>query len=680
MVARPGRSQSAFTAGELDPGLEDNLDLKYRLRGLRTAKNIEPVPQGGFILADGMRLVADLPADACRILPFQASDGASYDLVAGPGYIRVYGESAELDSFAIPHTAEQLRAVDFPQQYDTGLLLHKDVRPKRVRIAAPDNWVIDDAPLDNLPTYDYGGTYTNGVSAKWDIAFVGLTSGTGVFYLTVSGEDTTSLTYTSVLASLATDVKNAIEDLPGVSTGITVTVEGTGLRIAFDGAGNEGDGWAVSGKVVNQTDAAVTSTKRVVGVEPGEDVISDARGWPRCGCFFQQRLLLGGFRSLPNAWLMSIQADYFNFDKRIAAANGSALVPMDTSGAEAILKMVAGRNLLIFTNKAEYWLQDRALAKTVAPAHVKASDDGVREGVAICENEGSAIFVFSQGSTIGEFAYTDTQGNFVANSLSILSAHLIEDIVGAAIRRPNVYSDGALYAALRGDGQLRLAKLLRSQDVTAFVRRATDGTIIDVACNGRNEISVIVERTSDTGTRRTLERLDPDFLLDCAEWREFETATDTISGLERHEGREVWVLSEAGDVFGPFTVDAGVVTLPVAVTGAEIGRWTPPIAELMPPTREIGTNTVLRRKGRIHSAKLKLSDTTSLAIGANGGAIRDVPLRRFGEQEATALGAGFTGMCTVRGLTNYQDEPTLVISQLRPGRLRVTSVTYEAKL
>jgi len=451
------------------------------------------------------------------------------------------------------------------------------------------------------------------------------------------------------------------------------------MRIDFTGAGNEGDGWAVSGRVVNATDAAVLSTKSRVGVEPGEPLISDERGWPRCGAFYQQRLIMGGFRSLPNAWIASQQGDYYNFDRRLDEANGSFLVPMDTAGGETILKITGQRNLLIFTNEAEYWLQDRALSKTTAPSHVKASEDGIAPGVPICQNEGAALFIYKNGSVVGEFAYTDTQGNFLANSISILSAHLIEDITGAALRRPSRFSDGALYACVRADGDMRLAKLLRSQDVTAFFRRETDGRVIDVSVNGRNEMMVIVERDCDTGPRRTLERLSPDTLFDCSEGRVLDPPDTVIDGLERHEGREIWAYGD-GEIYGPFTVSGGAIELPVACELVGWGRWTPPLIELLPPARFVNGDTVVLRKGRIHSAQLKLGATTSIAIGANGSPPRDVSLRRYGEPEATELEAPFEGGITVRGLTNYATDPTLVITQKRPGLIAVRSITIEAKL
>ncbi|WP_210237017.1 hypothetical protein, partial [Mesorhizobium sp. M8A.F.Ca.ET.213.01.1.1] len=120
---------------------------------------------------------------------------------------------------------------------------------------------------------------------------------------------------------MAGRVETAVLDLPNVAPGVTCVSSsggtgGTKVKITFDGVGNEGDGWAVTGRVINKADAAILSFKVTPGVEPGEDLISATKGWPHCGAFYSQRLLIGGFKSLPNAWMFSKVGDYFNYDKR----------------------------------------------------------------------------------------------------------------------------------------------------------------------------------------------------------------------------------------------------------------------------------------------------------------------------------------------------------------------------
>jgi hypothetical protein len=687
MVGRPGRLQVGFTAGELDPGLHDNVELKYFGRGVKTGINIECDPTGGFHQADGLRRIGAVDDEAQRGFPFTNSEGAAYDVVASPNLFAIWDEASESDAVATGYTADHLSELVLAQELNTGLFFHVDVAPQRLAYVLDDgSWQIDGAPIAGIPNYDYGGDYDNGVAAEWGLEFTGLDDEATAFTLTVSNTDTVAIKYSSTLATLVSRIDAALADLPNLKAGYAVEEDGDNVKITFSGDGNEGDGWAVSGTVINKAEAAVLATHLVVGVTPGEPIISAERGYPRCGCFYQQRLIIAGFKGVPNVWAPSRSGDFYNFDERLTEASGSFLVPMDIPGGETIEAITSQRNLLIMTNAAEYWVQERTLDKTKPPTHVQAAQNGIRRAIPVSGNEGAAVFIYSNGSVVGELRYTDIDGNFTTTGISILSSHLIVDVVAAAVRRPSSStSDGALLALVLADGSALIAKLLREQDVTAFTRRPTDGRFKDVWVNGRNELSFIVERESDNGTERTLERFEPGLFFDGATTQTFEEATDTVENLAHHEGKVVWAEGD-GEIFGPFTVADATITLPKAVTTVTVGRWSPPVAETLPPSRYIAENVVLRRKGRIHSAWVSVEDTTSLAVGANGVAPKEVSLARYGEQVADApeLSVGVTGQISIRGLGvpfgDFPVEPTLTVTQLRPGRLKVRSLTIEARL
>lgn len=676
MVARPGRTQAAFTAGELDPRLHDRTTLKYFSTGLKHAENVVITPQGGLRLSDGLRLVGDLPAGADRIFPFDASNGLSFDLVFAGTTCQVWTETSMSADFTVSGVTDLLEEMTFAQRFDTMLLFHHDLKSKRIRLM-PSGWVVDDLPYANLPRYDYGGTYTNGVPAVWRLEFVGLTSGTSIFTLTVSQQETFSITYNSTMATLVSAISNAIADLPNVESGFAVASPSSNIiTITFSGAGNEGDGWAVSGDIVNKADAAIVASKTTVGVAPGEAVMSEDRGWPQCGAFWQQRLLVGGMKSLPNAWLMSRTGDYFEFNDRFTEANGPALVPMDVAGGETIEAIVPSLNLLIFTSQAEYWIAERALSRTEAPNHVQASRHGSNRGLPVTENEGAAIFCHKNRSTIGELRYTDVEGNFVATDISLLAPHLLQNVRDMAVRRTTENISCNLQAIILQSGEARLVSLLREQEVTAYARRTSHGLFKRVARNGRNQLSFIMDRDGN----RTLERMEPGLLLDEAIDLTVSPASATVTGLDRYDGREIWVIGD-GDVFGPYTVSGGQVVLPKPVEAVTAGTWKAPVIDTLPPPRDIGPNTVLKRKARIHTVHLALDDTTSLAISTNGGPLKEVDLFRYGVlADVPELSQGFTGIIKIGGLRGYADEPFVRISQLRPGRLNVRSITVETAL
>jgi hypothetical protein len=222
-----------------------------------------------------------------------------------------------------------------------------------------------------------------------------------------------------------------------------------------------------------------------------------------------------------------------------------------------------------------------------------------------------------------------------------------------------------------------MVTLLREQEVTGFARITSQSANFKaVSVNGRNEMNFIVERP---GGRR-LEVFEDGLLLDEAVSFAYGTATNVITGIGRFNGRTVWCIADQ-DVFGPFVVSAGALELPVAVSAATVGTWTPPKVTTLPLPRDVGPNIVLKRKARIHSVQLSLVDTTSVAISVNGGEPFPVDLRRWGmDADVAELDQGFTGTVPVRGLTGFVEEPNITITQVRPGRLTVRSVTLEAQL
>jgi hypothetical protein len=278
---------------------------------------------------------------------------------------------------------------------------------------------------------------------------------------------------------------------------------------------------------------------------------------------------------------------------------------------------------------------------------------------------------------LGEFRYTDVEGNFVALNISVLGSHLLHQVRDMALRKSRLSVDGNQLGFCLSDGAARMVTLLREQEVTGFTRITSgEGAFRAVSVNGRNEMSWIVDRPD--GPR--LERFEDGLLLDEAISFAYGVPTPTISGLSRFNGREVWCVADQ-DVFGPVTVSGGQISLPVSISAATVGTWTPPRVQTLPLPRDIGPNIVLKRRARIHSVQLSLVDTTSVAVSVNGRAPFPIDLRRWGMQaDMPELAQGFTGTIPLRGLTGFADEPNITITQVRPGRLTVRSMTLEAQL
>ena len=689
MAGQPGRLQTTFNSLELGPRLHERSEIKYFQTGLAYAQNIEALPQGGFSGRAGLRHVGQVLSTATRLVDFRANNGSVFDIAYGAGSAQVWGKTALLSSFAHPYSEAQAKIMDFAQQLDTLVTFHEDVAPQRALYnPAAGTWSNADAPLANIQRYDYGGAYSNGVAAVWDIEFVGA-DGDTVFIMTVNGAETGAVRCAGDGASginetfTSNNINAALGQLGSIAAGYTVAPNGDNkIRITFSGADNLGDKWAVSARVLNKADAAIVAFKAVVGQDAGEPVISTARGWPRTGIFYQQRLLMGGMKSLPAAWMASINGEYFNFDTRVKDANGSFLVLLDAPGGEEVRRIVNNTFLLVLTSGTNYWVagsQD-GLSKTVPPKHVPASDHGIAAGVPVVQNEGAAVYVHSSGDFVGELRYTDVDGNYKALDVSLLAYHLISKAVDLAARKKEDFQAANLLAIVNGDGSLRLALMLREQDITGFMRVESGCRFLAVSCNGRNELSVLAERGNGTVKTRRLERFEAGLLLDAAVDFTNAPAHEWVQGLAHLNGQEVWALAD-GHVFGPMTVKNAQVKLPVPVSKGTVGLWHPPVATTLPMPRDRAEGVVVKRKGRIHTLHIDVEDTTSLAVAANGGKVFDIDLVKFGHVTDTPeLEQGFTGTVRISGLSGWSDLPQITITQLRPGRLTVRSITIEAKL
>ncbi len=631
-----------------------------------------------------------------RIRPFAHSRAEAYDLVQTDGAFEVYGANGRLASIPSSFGADQVATANWAQQIDTALMFHVERKPLRItRQGDGANWNVDDAPIVNVPNFDFGASYNNAIASVWAISFFNAVAGNH-YTLTVNGNASPAATLgaAGVFSDETANIQTLLAGLPGVNPGWTVTrgpastpggvaIPANYFGIEFSGRGNEGDGWAVAGDFIDNGSAAVAATHMKIGVIGGEAIISPTRGWPSCGLLFGGRLLLGGPKAAPNYVLTSQMGNVYNFDTRQALSTGAMLIPLDTDGAAAILSLHKGRTLYIFTDGGEYWLSGNSLDRTQVPNIVFASKNGIAPGVRPVESEAATIYVDRDGGAFLEFRYEINQQNYTSANLSVSASALAKNIRDAAKRRSTAATDTTEFIGVRDDGLAVSVNLLRAEEVMAFARRQTDGALRAVNVNDRSEMSFVVERDVGGQQLQFLERVEAGLLLDQAQDIAVAAAQTQVTGLGDFEGASVWAIVDRAPQ-GPFLVTGGAIDLgwPALAAGvATIGRWTPLLVRTLPLTREIAPRTVLRRPCRVHTVRLQLVDTSSVAIRANDGAIFDVPLRRFGEwADAPLLALPFTGEIVVEGLQGFTDHGAVEITQTRPGTLNVIGVTIEATL
>jgi hypothetical protein len=671
-----------------------------------------------------------------RVRPFTRSISQAYDFVFTDGNIEVFdanlaGAGGRVASIATPWSGQQIVDLVGAQQLDTGLYFHQDVQPRRIlHQGSASEWNIDLAPFTGIPNYDFGDTvYTNGFPATWLLHPFNIAAGNH-YTLTVTGEETIAITFHGTYtegaapdantAANKADILNAILALPNVKSGITVeyvgpgnvvtssdgvaiTSKGFGYLVVFGGPGNAGDGWAVTAKVVDNSSAAITSAHTDVGVVGGEAIMSAARGWPSCGAFYQSRFIVGGFKGVPNSFLASLEGDYYNIDTRLTGSAAPILVPLNTDGAETVTRIHVARTLVIFTDEAEYWLEGNAITATSTPSVINASRNGIAPGIAPVEAEATIYPHVSRG-TLYEFKFDYGVQNYASANLSVTSSgDAAADTASSAIAAPVVATSAGIVAGLidmalrkvtagsstnqligvKDDGTGFICELLREQNVTAFARYTTDGAIRAVDVNGRYDVNMIVDRVVGAQVVSFLERQEAGLILDCAEDRAVLAGATSIAGLTDLEGATVYAIVDQF-VQGPFTVSGGTINLGFAALAngnATIGRWSRPVVKTLRQPRDVAPRTVVERPCRVHTARAKVVNTSSIAIGANGKPAKDIALRTLADPtDVSLLAAPKTMTVPAIGLPGWSDDGIVEITQAHPGMLTVTGVVVEVDL
>lgn len=638
-------------------------------------------------------------------LPVDRSTG--YMAAVGNGFADIWKKTEWVASVLLPTMAASL-VPDLGQygELSTIGLFHPDLKSLRIRKAASDReWTVDDWPYDGIPEHDYGGTYAK-TSDEWDV-FIRWANDSGAtpniaLQVTVDGEPSPALFLesapdTPVAAGsasgadwqdLADRLATAINNLPSMPGGVTaqaIDAPADAHRIVFTFGGvSSGVEYGFSVLVVNTSDASALASHTVIGETAGEPLISAARGWPADMALVQDRAAYLGLKSEKSGLLLSEAAEYFTVNTKATAATAARFDRVrGGSTSMEILHVKEARYVLVFTNIGVWFVNNRAITRDEPPNFVLTSEIGIAPGTEAAELEGLVYYVSEENEDENnEFAgqvfslnYDDVSTRFAGNPESLLAAHLVRSIKRTARQVGQGERDTARMWMMREDARLVCAKMIRNQEILGFCEwlAAGDGLVRDMGIDHFNRLWLAVER----GGQLWHERLTPN-----SWFRQTVSATPDlagqVSGLHFPDGAEIWALAD-GYVEGPLTVNGGSVTLGHPADSVTLGYWAPPVYESMPHVYVSRNDEILRRPGRIHSVMTDVKDTTSIAIGANAQPAEDVPLARTSDAPDAPIPAK-TGEAARHGIEGVVMDPTVVITQTRPGALHVRSYQVMEKL
>ncbi|KQR30133.1 hypothetical protein ASF91_15055 [Rhizobium sp. Leaf155] len=692
MARTSGQFKSSANAGQLSEKLYGKVNLKQYYSGAKRMLGFEPVMQSGFSLLPGSMLVGGAPAALCVQTTLTVSSSLAYTFVFMAGSVEIWRQDlVKVATIAMPEiTAEILPDLEFYGEANTLGIFHQSLWSGRrlLRNATNDTmWTVSDWPYSFIPDVDLGGSYTK-TEDKWEVYFRWASEVEDlVVSLVVDGSTTQAVSMGAAPGSgnwnlFCANIKNAIAALPGFSAGVDVSYLGGGgnyrrIQITFGGV-LKGSEYDFDVNVVNTSDASALSSHSQVGETDGEPLISAMRGGFGGMTNFQDRSIYWAPKAKPAAMAMSRIGEYFDINIKSQNDAAARLEALRTEASETILYVIDATYLLAFTNRAEYFASNRTVERNKPLNWVRASEVGIKKGCKPVLLEGLVYFVSRDGGRLYATNYDAVSEAFKPDPVNDLCDDLVSNIKRMLVQRKSGTMTSDRLWLLREDGRLVACAANVNQEIRLSACEwpiAGNGFVHAMSVDGLDRVWLTVERAGVYTRELLAEQQDSLFQMTIAASSDL---TGQISGLAALNGKTVWAEIQ-NDIHGPFTVVGGAIQTDVPSAQALVGIWTPPVNESMPFVRVLPNDDVVRRPGKVVSARLYVSDTASIAIGANGRPARDLPLQRMND-DLSAPKKNFTGHLPIAGLIGACMDPTITITQVRPGRLYLRDYIAGVKL
>lgn len=642
--------QTNFTSGELDPLVRSRLDLDSYKNGLEVAKNVICQPQGGVTRRPGTKYITELggsPENGVRLVHFEFSVDDSYMLaftnnrmyvfknkvlqtnIAGSGndYLTTTIGSARLDKMC------------FTQSADTLIVVEEDMVPKKITRTSDTAWTISDITFDSVPEHAYTLTIAN-------------TSAAG------------TLTPSDVSGKISLTAQHTFWTSSHVGQYVNAEPQGRARIVEI-----------VSATKANAvTEFPFFGTTAIANadweLETGyEDVWSSSKGWPRTVTFHQGRLFFGGSKSRPSTIWGSKVGLFFDFKPVEGLDDDAVEATLDTNTFNAIVDMISGRDLQVFTSGGEFAVIQEGL-NPITPSSFflsTTSRNGTKEGVRIKQLESGVLFVQRQGKQLSEIAYSDTQLTYVTSKISLLSGHLLKGPKRMDIRRAvNTDENDLLLIVNDDDGSMAVYSLLRAQNVIAASEFTTTGDYLDVGVD-ITDIYTVVKRDDDGTDKYYVEVFEDDRLTDSA------VVGTTASSLDAShiDGQTVNVISD-GLVEEDQTADSAVTFVNTPTTSSEVGLPIDVEIKTMPIDLRTVGGTRIGFKKRIVEVNALLHETQNIVINDNL-----VPIRTLGANALDDEVPEFTGTKVLHGILGYSNEGQITVTQSVPLKLTLLGLEYK---
>lgn len=616
-----------FSGGEIAETLSARYDLQRFAHCARRMENFLPGLHGDVKRRPGTRFVAALDA-ASVLIPFRFSVEAeqNFVLIFSERRLRVASERALCDvDIETPYDADDLYSLSYAQVGDVVYLAHKNYPLHKVeRRGTPGayTWNIVEVPLNTSlpapekPTVEFSGS--GDYPLRYKIVAVdanGLQSLPSEAGEDPNGKFPTDWVVGNYCAISWNPVEGAVE-----------------YNIYREEAGYYGFiGVSQSTSFTDNNYEADTSDT------PKEDWNPFADGNnPATVAFHQQRMVLGGTLSEPQAFYLSRVGDFENFRKSRPLQEDDPVEYVLASGSiDAISWATSFGDLLIGTAGAEYKATGESGTLTAKSVQITSQSYWGSAALAPIIVGNSVLHVQRHGARVRDLFYSLEKDGYSGNDLSIMAPHLFN----GHILRQWAYQQtpGSVVWAVRDDGLLLALTYLKEHDIWGWSRHPMQGRVVSVAVisgDGADILMLVVQRQVDGKNVWMLERLAdewPDtagiedaFFVDCGLTCEPDPETHIVSALSHLEGCAVSVLADGSPV-EKLVVRDGCLELPFAAHIAHVGLPYASVLEPMPIEANGQTGSTLGKLRGYGPCVLRLYRSVGGEYGPDTDTLYDIP-------------------------------------------------------
>ena len=656
-MARFVTMQTNFTAGELDPLIRARNDLKSYGNALEKATNVVCQPQGGITRRPGTRYVTALPnsgtesaGNGSRLVAFEFSTSDSYMLCFTHNRMYVFKNGSlvsNINGTGNPYLvttigSSVLNDMCWTQSADTLIVTQENMAPvKIVRGASDSAWTASALAFASVPKYAFTLSVTNPAATLTPSAVTGkvtLTASAGVFSSGSVGQyiNASPQGRAKIVAYTSSTVVDAVTEFPFFNTSAIAS-----------------GSWEL---------------------ETGyEDVWSSTRGYPRSVTFHQGRLFFGGSKTRPSTIWGSRVGQFFDFEPTEGFDDDAVEATLDTNTFNAIVDMISGRDLQVFTTGGEFYVPQQGL-EPITPASFfvnSAGRNGSKPGIRVQLLDAGTLFIQRQGKALSEVSFSDTQLTYITSKISLLSGHLLKAPKRMALRKAVDTDENDLLLIVNAtDGTIAAYSLLRVENVIAPSEFITTGGEFQEIGVDITTIYAVVKRTIDGVVQYYVERFDNTLLTDCAQ-SGGAVSSLTVSHLV---GKTINLLLDGLVQADEIVGSGGTVTIPRASTASyEAGLPISVEARTMPVDIKLQTGTRVGFKKRIVEVNALVLETQHMKV--NGV---EVPFRTF--DTAGILDTDipeFTGTKVLHGILGYSNEAKITITQTYPLKFTLLGMEYK---